>query len=61
MKDWTWGSPTLVDDVIGPEDSLTTSTGIWRHRASSQYYARKEQAHALASQAKQMLKHLLGR
>lgn len=61
VKDWTWGSPTLTDDVVGSDDSLITSSGIWRHRASSQYYSGKEQAHALASQAKQMLKHLLGR
>ena len=61
LKDWTWGTPTLHDNVISAGDSLTSSSGVWRHRASSQYYERKEQAHTLASQAKQMLKHLLGR
>ena len=61
LEDWTWGTPTLHDNVISAGDSLTSSSGVWRHRASSQYYERKEQAHILASQAKQMLKHLLGR
>ena len=61
VKDWTWGEPALLDNVVGPGDSMTSSSGIWRHRASSQFYARKADAHALASQAKQMLKHLLGR
>jgi hypothetical protein len=61
VKDWTWGSPVLQDNQIGTGDTLVTSSGIWRHRASSQYYTRKEQARALASQAKRMIKQMLGR
>ena len=61
VKDWTSGEPVLEGNSIGAGDTLITSSGVWRHRASAQYYARKEQAHALASSVKQMLKHALGR
>ena len=61
VKDWSSGDPTLQDNRIGTGDTLVSSSGIWRHRASGQYYARKEQARALASSVKQMIKHALGR
>ena len=61
VKDWTPGEPVLDGNRIGDGDTLVTSSGIWRHRASNQYYARKEQARALASGVKQLIKHVLGR
>ncbi len=61
VKDWSSGEPTLQDNQIGAGDTLISSSGIWRHRASTQYYIRKEQAHAVASSVKQMIKHALGR
>jgi len=61
VKDWTWGEPTLQGNRIGADDSLVSSSGIWRHRGSKQYYESKAEAHALASSAKQMIKRALGR
>ena len=61
VKDWSSGDPNLQDNRIVAGDTLVSSSGIWRHRASNQYYASKEQAYAFASGAKQMIKHALGR
>lgn len=61
LKDWTWGDPVLQGNQISSGDTLVTSSGVWRHRASRQYYARKADAHALASRAKQLIKRALGR
>lgn len=61
VKDWSSGNPVLQDDHVGAGDTLVTTSGIWRHRASAQYYARKQDAHAFASSVKQMIKHALGR
>ena len=61
VKDWSSGDPALRDNQIGAGDTLVSSSGIWRHRASNQYYTRKEQARVFASSVKQMIKRALGR
>jgi hypothetical protein len=61
LKDWSSGETVLQDNRISPGDTLVSSSGIWRHRASTQYYARKKDAHAFATSVKQMIKHALGR
>ena len=61
IKDWSSGNPVVESNQIGAGDTLVSSSGIWRHRASMQYYLRKQQAHDIASGIKQIIKHALGR
>ena len=59
LLDWTSGSPVLDGNQIGPRDQLETSAGLWRHRASSEFRARKSEARALAGRVKRAIKSLL--
>ena len=52
LLDWSSGTPVLESNEIGKGDRLETSSGVWRHRASTQFYARKAEARALAGQLK---------
>lgn len=61
LRNWSWRSPMLQDNLIGAGDSLTSNGGVWRHRLSDRYYLKKTQAHYLASQTKQLIKQLFGR
>ncbi len=57
LLDWSWGDPVLEANQVGPGDSLLSSAGQWRHRASVQYHERKDQARALAGQLKRFVQH----
>lgn len=57
LLDWSRGDPVLESNQIGAGDRLVSSAGIWRHRASTQYHARKAEARALAGQLKRFVQH----
>jgi len=61
VKDWTYNSPDLRNNYLNDSDTLISSSGLWRHRAATQYYLYKDKAHTLASALKRLLKEVLGR
>jgi len=58
LLDWTSSTPTLEANEIARGDSLETSSGIWRHRASVQFHARKDEARHMAGQLKRFIQGL---
>ncbi len=59
LLDWSWGSPVLQGNSVERSDSEVTSSGIWRHRASSEFHTRKAEARAFAGRIKRFVKQYL--
>lgn len=57
LLDWSRSDPVLAANQIGSGDRLVSTAGLWRHRASVEYHAKKAEARALARQLKQFVKH----
>ncbi len=61
LQDWSWHDPVLAGNTVGAGDQLVSTGGLWRHRASREFYTRKAQAREFASFAKRTAKQWLGR
>lgn len=61
LLDWTSASPVLDGNTVGPGDSVVSSEGLWRHRASLIVHGVLGDARAVAGRTKQLLQGMLGR
>lgn len=55
LLDWSWGDPVVDNNLIERTDDEISTSGIWRHRASSEFRSRKAEARALAGRIKRFI------
>jgi hypothetical protein len=59
LLDWTSNDPVLDANQLGPGDTLVSTSGLWRHRASTLYHDGKAQARAAAGAVKRFVLRLI--
>jgi hypothetical protein len=55
LLDWSGTDPVMQDNQVAPGDTELSIDGLWKHRASSLFYAVKSQARAIAGEVKRGL------
>ena len=59
LLDWSTGSPTLDGNTVAPGDTLSSTSGLWRHRVSSTLHSAKDELRGMAGRAKRSVSALL--
>ncbi len=55
LLDWTWGDPVLDHNIVDRSDEEVSTSGLWRHRISTEYHTRRAEIRAFAGRVKRFI------